>query len=107
MSAPTAPPPARTQPAPVPDRTDDAGRTGRVAELRELSRTTPGVLIMFMAAAVVVSVLVGVFTAVSVQTRAQALDNLANVQRMFARLGQLGVLAAFDREVPPEAAATA
>lgn len=76
MSAPTAPPPARTQPAPVPDRTGDSGRTGRVAELRELSRTTPGVLIMFTAAAVVVSVLVGVFTAVSVQTRAQALDNL-------------------------------
>lgn len=33
-----------------------------------------------------------------------ALDNLANVQRMFARLGQLGVLAAFDREAPPAAA---
>jgi len=36
-----------------------------------------------------------------------ALDNLANVQRMFARLGQLGVLAAFDREAPPEAAVSA
>ena len=70
MSAPTAPPPARTQPAPVPER------SGRVAELRELSRTTPGVLITFIAALVAVSVLVGVFTAVSVQTRAQALDNL-------------------------------
>src|SRR5262245_41802733 len=70
MSAPTAPPPARTQPAPVP------ARAGRVAELRELSRTTPGVLITFTAALVVVGVLVGVFTAVSVQTRAQALDNL-------------------------------
>ncbi len=72
MSAPTAPPPARTQPAPVPDPVD----TGRVAELRELSRTTPGVLIMFTAALVAVGVLVGVFTAVSVQSRAQALDNL-------------------------------
>lgn len=33
-----------------------------------------------------------------------ALDNLANVQRMFARLGQLGVLAAFDGEAPAVAA---
>ena len=64
MSAPTAPPPVRAE-------------TGRVAELRELSRTTPGVLIMFTAALVVVSVLVGVFTAISVQSRAQALDDLA------------------------------
>lgn len=70
MSAPTAPPPARTEPAPAPVR------TGRVAELRELSRTTPGVLIMFTAAFVVVSVLVGVFTAITVQSRAQALDDL-------------------------------
>jgi hypothetical protein len=64
MSAPTAPPPARTEP-------------GRVAELRELSRTTPGVLIMFTAALVVVSVLVGVFTTLSVRSRGQALDDLA------------------------------
>jgi hypothetical protein len=70
MSAPTAPPPARTTPAPAPQR------PGRVAELRELTRTTPGVLIMFTAALVLVSVLVGVFTAVSVQSRAQSLDNL-------------------------------
>lgn len=34
-----------------------------------------------------------------------ALDNLSNVQRMFTRLGQLGVLAAFDREAQPAAAA--
>lgn len=33
-----------------------------------------------------------------------ALDNLSNVQRMFTRLGQLGVLAAFDGEAAPEAA---
>jgi hypothetical protein len=48
-----------------------------VAEIRGLSRTTPGVLIMFTAALVLVSVLVGVFTAVSVQSRSQALDNLS------------------------------
>jgi hypothetical protein len=71
MSAPTAPPPARVQPGPVTGRP-----VGRVADMRELSRTTPGVLIMFTAAAVVVSVLVGVLTAISVQSRAQALDNL-------------------------------
>jgi hypothetical protein len=70
MSAPTAPPPVRTGPAPVPER------QGRVAELRALSSTTPGVLIVFTAALVLVSVLVGVFTAVTVQSRAQALDNL-------------------------------
>jgi tetrahydromethanopterin S-methyltransferase subunit G len=69
MSAPTAPPPVRTEPATT--------RPGRVAELRELSRTTPGVLIMFTAGLVAVSVLVGVLTAISVQSRAQALDNLS------------------------------
>jgi hypothetical protein len=36
-----------------------------------------------------------------------ALDNLANIQRMFARLGQLGVLAAFDSEGSAAAAASA
>lgn len=70
MSAPTAPPPVRTVQEPAPER------HGRVAELRELSRTTPGVLIVFTVGLVLVSVLVGVFTAVSVQSRAQALDNL-------------------------------
>src|SRR5262245_64520465 len=70
MSAPTAPPPVRPGQGPVPDR------PGRVGELRELSRTTPGVLIVFTVALVLVSVLVGVFTAVTVQSRAQALDNL-------------------------------
>jgi Mn-dependent DtxR family transcriptional regulator len=34
-----------------------------------------------------------------------ALDNLANVQRTFARLGQLGALAGFDDEARPGAAA--
>lgn len=81
MSAPTAPPPVRTGPGPTPER------AGRVAELRALSRTTPGVLIMFTVAVVVVSVLVGVFTAVTVQSRAQALDNLT------ARSGPLSVAA--------------
>jgi hypothetical protein len=71
VTAPTAPPPARTDQAAAPVK------RGRVAELRELSRTTPGVLIMFTAALVVVSVLAGVFTAISVQSRAQALDDLA------------------------------
>lgn len=52
-------------------------RQGRVAELRSLSKTTPGVLILFTAALVVASVLVGVLTAISVQSRAQALDDLA------------------------------
>lgn len=36
-----------------------------------------------------------------------ALDNLANLQRMFARLDQLGALAAFDRNAPAAAAANA
>jgi tetrahydromethanopterin S-methyltransferase subunit G len=81
MSAPTAPPPARTTPA------QDPAKTGRVAELRELTRTTPGVLVVFTAALVVVSVLVGVFTAINVQSRAQALDNLT------ARSGPLSVAA--------------
>ncbi|TDV34510.1 hypothetical protein [Actinophytocola oryzae] len=71
MSAPTAPPPVRVQQAPVPEEPP-----GRVAQLRELSRTTPGVLIGFIAALVLVSVLVGVFTSVSVQSRSSALDNL-------------------------------
>lgn len=34
-----------------------------------------------------------------------ALDNLANVQRMFARLGQLGALAGYDEQARPGAAA--
>jgi len=68
VSAPTAPPPARV---------DRAAPAGRVDELRELSRTTPGVLIMFTAGLVLVSVLVGLFTAVSVQSRAQSLDDLS------------------------------
>jgi hypothetical protein len=75
MSAPTAPPPARTEP-------------GRVAEVRELSRTTPGVLIMFTAVLVVVSVLVGVFTTLSVQSRAQALDDLADRSGPLAEAAQ-------------------
>lgn len=81
VSAPTAPPPARTAPAPVPER------RGRVGELRELSKTTPGVLVVFTVALVLASLLVGLFTAVSVQSRAQALDDLA------ARSGPLSIAA--------------
>jgi len=60
---------------------------GRVGELRSLARTTPGVLIFCMVGAVLVSVLAGVFTAVNVQSRAAALDSLAN------RSGELSVAA--------------
>jgi hypothetical protein len=62
-------------------------RRGRLADLRELIRTTPGVLILFMAGLVAVSVLAGVFTAISVQSRAQALDDLTQ------RSGPLSVAA--------------
>ncbi len=78
MSAPTVPPPARTAPA---------ARRGRLGELRDLTRTTPGALIGFTAAVVLVSVLAGLFTAASVQRRAQALDDLT------ARSGPLSVAA--------------
>lgn len=37
--------------------------------------------------------------------RRVVLDNLSNVQRMFSRLGQLGVLSTFDRETPAAARA--
>ncbi|HWM07062.1 MAG TPA: hypothetical protein VNP92_32390 [Actinophytocola sp.] len=60
---------------------------GRFAELNELARTTPGVLTMLTAALVVVGVLVGVFTAISVQSRATALDDLTT------RSGPLSVAA--------------
>lgn len=62
-------------------------RVNRFAELNELSRTTPGVLTLLTVALVVVSVLVGVFTAISVQSRATALDDLAT------RSGPLSVAA--------------
>ena len=81
VSAPTAPPPARSDPAPVPEP------AGKVGELRELAKTTPGVLIVFTVALVLVSVLAGLFTALSVQSRAQALDDLA------ARSGPLSIAA--------------
>lgn len=81
VTAPTAPPPARTGPAPAPQR------TGRVGELRELAKTTPGALIVFTVALVLVSLLAGLFTALTVQSRAQALDDLA------ARSGPLSIAA--------------
>ncbi len=65
MSAPAvSPPPTRPEPR------------GRFTELNELARTTPGVLTLLTAALVLVSVLVGVLSAVAVQTRAGALDDL-------------------------------
>jgi hypothetical protein len=60
---------------------------GRLGELRSLTSTTPGVLIFCMVGAALVSLLAGVFTAVSVQNRAAALDSLAN------RSGELSVAA--------------
>ena len=48
-----------------------------VREATDLARTTPGVLSGFLLALVVVGLLAGVFTALSVQRRAQALDDLA------------------------------
>lgn len=92
VSAPTAPLPARSAPAPVPEPRGRVGELraasdGSLRKLRELSRTTPGTLIVFTAALVLVSVLVGLFTAVSVQSRAQALDDLA------ARSGPLSIAA--------------
>jgi hypothetical protein len=55
----------------------DPARGGRVGELRELSRTTPGALVLFTAGVVLASVLVGLLTAMSVQSRARSLDDLA------------------------------
>lgn len=78
MSAPTVAHHAEQDPAKPP---------GRFAELNELARTTPGVLTTLTAALVVVSVLVGVFTAISVQSRATALDDLTT------RSGPLSVAA--------------
>ncbi|MFC4857617.1 hypothetical protein [Actinophytocola glycyrrhizae] len=81
MTAPTAAPPARSDSAPAPER------SGRVGELRELARTTPGVLVVLTVALVLVSLLVGLFTALNVQSRAKALDDLA------ARSGPLSIAA--------------
>ncbi|MGB3443364.1 MAG: hypothetical protein WBA97_31905 [Actinophytocola sp.] len=81
MSAPTAPPPTRSDPAPTPVR------PGRVGELRELAKTTPGVLVVLTVALVLVSLLVGLFTALSVQSRAKTLDDLT------ARSGPLSIAA--------------
>lgn len=68
MSAPTISPPAKQQPPRPP---------GRFTELNELARTTPGVLTILAVALVLVSVLVGVLTAIGVQTRSTSLDDLA------------------------------
>jgi hypothetical protein len=73
MSAPTVAGPA------TPARSPDPGErpAGRFAELNELARTTPGVLTVLAIGLVLVSALVGVLTAVGVQTRVTALDDLA------------------------------
>jgi hypothetical protein len=68
VSAPATSPPAKLDPPRPP---------GRFTELNELARTTPGVLTILTVALVLVSVLVGVLTAVAVQTRSTALDDLA------------------------------
>jgi len=69
MSAPTVSPPTAKQEPPRPP--------GRFTELGELARTTPGVLTILAVALVLVSMLVGVLTAIAVQTRSTALDDLA------------------------------
>jgi hypothetical protein len=64
--------PAITRPAaPEPPRP-----RGRFTGVGELARTTPGVLTILAVGLVLVSVLVGVLTAIGVQTRATALDDL-------------------------------
>src|SRR5262245_2099716 len=77
MSAPTTSPPATPGPPPATRRDPAPPRSsGRFTELNELARTTPGVLTLLTAGLVLLSVLVGVLTAIGVQTRASALDDL-------------------------------
>ncbi|ONI79341.1 hypothetical protein ALI144C_26325 [Actinosynnema sp. ALI-1.44] len=64
-----------------------AARNGPLRQVTELTRTTPGVLGALALLLVVVGVTAGVFTAVSVQRRAQALADLAT------RSGPLSVAA--------------
>lgn len=73
--------PTVTRPAAPP------ARARRFAELNELARTTPGVLAGLMVALVLVSALAGVFTALGVQSRSDALDDLST------RSGPLSVAA--------------
>jgi hypothetical protein len=76
MTAPATSPPAPPASGRAPEPDPPRGR-GRFTELNELARTTPGVLTLLAAALVLVSVLVGVLTAIGVQARATALDDLA------------------------------
>lgn len=69
------------------DRPARPTRAERVAELNELARTTPGVLSLLTVALVLMSVLVGVFTAVGVRSRSAAIDDLTD------RSGPLSVAA--------------
>ncbi|OLF14480.1 hypothetical protein BLA60_01120 [Actinophytocola xinjiangensis] len=69
------------------DRPARPTRAERVAELNSLARTTPGVLTVLTGALVLVSILVGVLTAVGVRGRSAALEDLAQ------RSGPLSVAA--------------
>jgi len=68
-------------------RRGSATRSTRLAELNELARTTPGVLTVLATALVLFSVLIGVVTALTVQSKAQSLDDLTT------RSGPLSVAA--------------
>jgi hypothetical protein len=57
-------------------RREPEARATRLAELNELARTTPGVLTVLATALVLFSVLIGVVTALTVQSKAQSLDDL-------------------------------
>ncbi len=67
--------PAVAKPA-APPQPPGGQPPGRFTELNELARTTPGVLTILAVGLVLVSALVGVLTAVGVQTRVTALDDL-------------------------------
>lgn len=65
----TAPPALRREP-------ETEARSRRLTELNELARTTPGVLTILATALVLFSILIGVVTALTVQSKAQSLDDL-------------------------------
>lgn len=73
MSIPTMLP----APAEAPALPAAADRPGRFAGWRVLARTTPGLMIGFAVAAVCASLVVGGFTAAALQSRADALTDLA------------------------------
>ena len=65
-----------TAPPPPALRREPEARSKRLTELNELARTTPGVLTILATALVLFSVLIGVVTALTVQSKAQSLDDL-------------------------------